>query len=44
VIGILETAWKAGADVLVAGDKDPLSLGFYKGAAIITPAEYAGMP
>ena len=41
---ILETAWKAGADVLVAGDKDPLSLGFYKGAAIITPAEYAGRP
>jgi putative PIN family toxin of toxin-antitoxin system len=41
---ILETAWKAGADVLVAGDKDLLSLGFYKGAAIITPAEYAGRP
>lgn len=39
---ILETAWKAGADVLVAGDKDLLSLGFFKGAAIITPAEYAG--
>ena len=39
---ILETAWKAGADVLVAGDKDLLSLGFFKGAAIITPAEYVG--
>ena len=38
----LETAWKAGADVLVAGDKDLLSLGFFTGAAIITPAEYAG--
>lgn len=39
---ILETAWKAGADVLVAGDKDLLSLGSFRGAAIITPAEYAG--
>jgi predicted nucleic acid-binding protein len=37
---ILETAWKAGADVLVAGDKDLLSLGSFKGADIITPAEY----
>lgn len=39
---ILETAWKAGADLLVAGDKDLLSLGSFKCAAIITPAEYAG--
>jgi putative PIN family toxin of toxin-antitoxin system len=37
---ILETAWKAGAEVLVAGDKDLLSLGHFKGAAIVTPAEY----
>jgi putative PIN family toxin of toxin-antitoxin system len=39
---ILETAWRAGADVLVAGDKDLLSLGSFKGTAIVTPAEYAG--
>jgi predicted nucleic acid-binding protein len=39
---ILETAWKAAADVLVAGDKDLLSMGYFKGVSIITPAEYVG--
>ena len=37
---ILETAWKAGANLLVAGDKDLLSLGNFRGIPIITPAEY----
>lgn len=37
---ILETAWRAGADYLVAGDKDLLSLGTFRGTSIITPAIY----
>jgi uncharacterized protein len=37
---ILETAVAAGAELLVAGDKDLLSLGSFQGIAIITPAEY----
>lgn len=37
---ILETAWRADAFYLVAGDKDLLSLGTFKGTAIITPAAY----
>lgn len=37
---ILETAWKAGADYLVAGDKDLLALKEFRGIAIVTPAEY----
>jgi putative PIN family toxin of toxin-antitoxin system len=36
----LECAALAKADVLVAGDKDLLILGTYKGTRIITPAEY----
>jgi predicted nucleic acid-binding protein len=30
----------AKADLLIAGDKDLLSLGAYKGTRIVTPAEY----
>lgn len=37
---ILETAWKAHADYLVAGDKDLLSLGRFKNTAIVSPAAY----
>lgn len=37
---ILETAWKAGADYLVAGDKDLLSIGVFRGTAIVSPSEY----
>lgn len=37
---ILETAWKSGADLLVAGDKYLLSLKEFRGVAIVTPAEY----
>jgi putative PIN family toxin of toxin-antitoxin system len=37
---ILETAWKAHADYLVAGDKDLLVLKEFRGIAIITPAAY----
>ena len=37
---ILETAWKAQADYLVAGDKDLLSLGAFGGTMIISPAAY----
>jgi putative PIN family toxin of toxin-antitoxin system len=37
---ILETAWKAQADYLVAGDKDLLSLGRFGGTVIISPADY----
>lgn len=37
---ILETAWKAGADYLVAGDKDLLSLGEFRGTAIVSPSAY----
>jgi len=36
----LECAARAKADYLVAGDKDLLVLGTYKGTRIITPLEY----
>jgi predicted nucleic acid-binding protein len=36
----LECAALAKADLLVAGDKDLLTLGAYKGARIVTPSEY----
>jgi putative PIN family toxin of toxin-antitoxin system len=36
----LECAALAKADVLVAGDKDLLTLGVYKGSRIVTPLEY----
>jgi len=37
---ILETAWRAQADYLVAGDKDLLSLGVFRGTRIVSPAAY----
>lgn len=37
---ILETAWKAHADYLVAGDKDLLALKEFRGIAIVTPAAF----
>ena len=37
---ILETAWKAQADYLVAGDKELLALKEFRGIAIVTPAAY----
>jgi predicted nucleic acid-binding protein len=40
----LECAALAGADVLVTGDKDLLSLGTYGSTKIITPLEYVAMP
>ncbi|HEY0759691.1 MAG TPA: putative toxin-antitoxin system toxin component, PIN family [Acidisarcina sp.] len=36
----LETAVRARASLLIAGDKDLLVLGSYKGVRIVTPAEY----
>jgi putative PIN family toxin of toxin-antitoxin system len=36
----LECAVLAKADLLIAGDKDLLTLGAYKGTRIITPTEY----
>ena len=36
----LECAALAKADLLVAGDKDLLTLRSYKGARIVTPSEY----
>jgi uncharacterized protein len=36
----LECAVLAKADLLVAGDKDLLTLGAYKGTRIVTPSEY----
>lgn len=36
----LECAARASADLLVAGDKDLLVLGSYKGTRILTPSEY----
>jgi putative PIN family toxin of toxin-antitoxin system len=38
----LECAARANADLLIAGDKDLLILGSYKGTRILTPAEYVG--
>jgi putative PIN family toxin of toxin-antitoxin system len=37
---ILETAWKAEAYFLVAGDKDLLSLREFRGTAIVSPSMY----
>ena len=37
---VLETAWRANAKILAAGDKDLLSLGSFRGTSIITPAQY----
>lgn len=36
----LECAARASADLLIAGDKNLLILGSYKGTRILTPAEY----
>jgi uncharacterized protein len=36
----LECAVRANAELLIAGDKDLLVLGSYKGTRIVTPAEY----
>jgi putative PIN family toxin of toxin-antitoxin system len=36
----LECTMRAKADLLIAGDKDLLVLGSYKGTRILTPAEY----
>ena len=36
----LECAMRAKADLLIAGDKDLLVLGSYKGTRILTPAKY----
>lgn len=41
---ILETAWKSGADLLVAGDKDLLSLRTFRETRIISPAAYLDLP
>jgi putative PIN family toxin of toxin-antitoxin system len=38
----LECAARANADLLIAGDKDLLVLGSYRGTRILTPAEYVG--
>ena len=40
----LECAARANADLLIAGDKDLLVLGSYKGTRILTPAEYVRIP
>lgn len=37
---ILETAWKAKADYLVAGDRDLLSLDRFEKTLIVSPAAY----
>lgn len=37
---VLETAWKANAEYLVAGDKDLLSLRQFRETTIISPAHY----
>jgi len=39
----LECAARSHADFLIAGDKDLLVLGQYKGTQIITPAQYIGL-
>jgi uncharacterized protein len=38
----LECAARANSDLLIAGDKDLLVLGSYKGTRIVTPAAYVG--
>jgi putative PIN family toxin of toxin-antitoxin system len=38
----LECVLRAKADLLIAGDRDLLVLGSYKGTRILTPAEYVG--
>lgn len=37
---IIECAVKAGAEVIISGDKDPLSLRSYREIRIVSPAEY----
>lgn len=41
---ILETAWKADAEYLVAGDKDLLSLGRFRKTFLVSPAAYLAIP
>jgi len=41
---VLECAQRAGADLIVTGDKDLLVLGSFEGIRIVTPAEYLAMP
>lgn len=41
---ILETALKAEADLIVAGDKDLLSLGQFRKTRIVSPAAYLRLP
>jgi predicted nucleic acid-binding protein len=36
----LECAARANADLLIAGDRDLLVLGSYRGTRILTPAQY----
>jgi putative PIN family toxin of toxin-antitoxin system len=40
----LECAARAKAELLIAGDRDLLALGSYRGTRIITPAEYVKHP
>ncbi len=37
---VLECAVNAGAQFIVSGDKDLLSLGYFRGIRIVTPADY----
>lgn len=41
---ILECALKAGADLIITGDKDLLVLGEFRGIRIITPRQYLDLP
>ncbi len=41
---VLECAHRAGADLIVTGDKDLLVLGSFESIRIVTPAEYLAMP
>ncbi len=40
---VLECAVVAGADVIVSGDKDLLTLNPFEGIRIVSPAEFAGL-
>jgi predicted nucleic acid-binding protein len=40
---VLECAFLAGAQAIVAGDKDLLALGSYKEVRILTPSEYLAL-
>jgi uncharacterized protein len=37
---VLECAWKAGAELIVTGDKDLLTLGEFRGIRILTARQY----